>query len=150
MNAPLVRFKHASLGYDRKPIVEDVDLEIRPGESWGIVGPNGAGKTTLLKTLLGLITPLRGEFRLTGSSFGKPRFGYVPQKDIIHMELTVVQALDYAAQLRMPATHAPVGGVKVDCDSKGCQQVIQDESTRLIIRMFSKYQQTASIHHKLL
>ena len=37
-----------------------------------------------------ILTPIRNEI------------GYVPQKDIIHMELTVWQALDYAAQLRMP------------------------------------------------
>lgn len=81
MSQPLVRFKRAALGYGRKTVVEGVDLEIRQGEAWGVVGPNGAGKTTLLKTLLGLETPLRGEISAHGSAFGKPRFGYVPQKE---------------------------------------------------------------------
>jgi ABC-type Mn2+/Zn2+ transport system ATPase subunit len=62
-------------------VVEGVDLEIRPGDSWGVLGPNGAGKTTLLKTLLGLIPVVRGEVKETGSFYGRPRFGYVPQKE---------------------------------------------------------------------
>ncbi|MGH3445693.1 MAG: ATP-binding cassette domain-containing protein, partial [Nocardioidaceae bacterium] len=38
-------------------IVEDVDLEVAPGEFVGVIGPNGAGKTTLFNLLSGLVTP---------------------------------------------------------------------------------------------
>jgi len=78
---PLIRFKNASLGYGKTTILTKVDLDILPGSFWGILGHNGSGKTTILKTMLGLIPCLRGEFTEHGGLFGKPRFGYVPQKE---------------------------------------------------------------------
>jgi ABC-type Mn2+/Zn2+ transport system ATPase subunit len=78
---PLIRFKHATLGYGKTPILTKVDLEIEPGTFWGILGHNGSGKTTILKTMLGLIPCMRGELAGRGKEFGMPRFGYVPQKE---------------------------------------------------------------------
>ncbi|PIR18718.1 MAG: ABC transporter [Elusimicrobia bacterium CG11_big_fil_rev_8_21_14_0_20_64_6] len=79
--ASLIRFKNAALGYGKTPILTKVDLDILPGTFWGILGHNGSGKTTILKTMLGLIPCLRGELAEHGGLFGKPRFGYVPQKE---------------------------------------------------------------------
>jgi ABC-type Mn2+/Zn2+ transport system ATPase subunit len=78
---PLIRFKNATLGYGKTPILTKVDLDILPGSFWGILGHNGSGKTTILKTMLGLIPCMRGEFAGKGRHFGLPRFGYVPQKE---------------------------------------------------------------------
>lgn len=47
--------------------VEELDLEVRRGESLGILGSNGAGKTTVLKLLAGLLKPDRGEVRIFGT-----------------------------------------------------------------------------------
>ena len=75
-DSPLIRFKNASLGYGKTPVLTNVDLDIKPGEFWGILGYNGSGKTTILKTMLGLIPCQRGEFTARA-----PKFGYVPQKE---------------------------------------------------------------------
>lgn len=77
----MIKFKNASLGYGKAPILAHVDLEIKRGEFWGILGYNGSGKTTILKTMLGLIPCQKGEFTATGTFYGRPRFGYVPQKE---------------------------------------------------------------------
>lgn len=79
--APLIRFKNAALGYGKTPLLTQVDLDIRAGEFWGILGHNGSGKTTILKTLLGLLPTLSGEFDARGRHVGRPRYGYVPQKE---------------------------------------------------------------------
>lgn len=81
MNEPLIKFKHANLGYGRTPILAGVDFEIEPRSFVGILGHNGSGKTTLLKTLLGLIPCLKGHFHGRGSASEPPRYGYVPQKE---------------------------------------------------------------------
>ena len=63
-------------------ILKDFNLHVHCGELTAIIGPNGAGKTTLLRAMLGEI-PHSGELHFVhsdGSSFGKPRIGYVPQK----------------------------------------------------------------------
>ncbi|HAM36379.1 MAG TPA: metal ABC transporter ATP-binding protein [Elusimicrobia bacterium] len=77
MKKPLIQFKDATLGYGRVPILSHVDLEIQPQSFVGILGHNGSGKTALLKTILGLIPCIKGR-RVTR---GRPRYGYVPQKE---------------------------------------------------------------------
>lgn len=81
VEAPLIHFKNATLGYGKTSILTKVDLDILPGSFWGILGHNGSGKTTILKTMLGLLPCLRGDLTEHGGLFGKPRFGYVPQKE---------------------------------------------------------------------
>jgi ABC transport system ATP-binding/permease protein len=79
-----------------------------PGQFIGILGPSGAGKTTLLNALSGLHPADSGSVRFDRTdlynNLGQLRslFGYVPQDDIVHTELTVAEALTYAARLRLP------------------------------------------------
>src|SRR2546426_1433179 len=47
-------------------VLDDVSLEVRPGEAVALVGPNGAGKTTLLRILATLLRPSRGTARVAG------------------------------------------------------------------------------------
>lgn len=77
MSEPLIRASRARLGYPRRPVLEEVDLELAPGDFLGLVGPNGAGKTTLLRALLGMIPPLSGQITFPR---GRMHFGYVPQR----------------------------------------------------------------------
>ncbi|NPA27211.1 MAG: ATP-binding cassette domain-containing protein, partial [Chloroflexi bacterium] len=89
-------------------LLHDISLVIEPRELVAIVGQSGSGKTTLLNALSGYRPASEGEVIVNGVSlyrqFDAVRhlIGYVPQQDIIHRELTVWEALDYAAQLRLP------------------------------------------------
>ena len=47
--------------------LQDVNLKIKKGESWGLVGANGSGKSTLLKTISGILTPYEGTVKVQGS-----------------------------------------------------------------------------------
>lgn len=55
-----IKMEHVQFAYDVKPVLNDVTIEIKPGERVGIVGASGAGKTTLIRLLLALITPQSG------------------------------------------------------------------------------------------
>jgi ABC-type Mn2+/Zn2+ transport system ATPase subunit len=81
VNAPLIRFEKADLGYGRRAVLRDVNMEIRRGESVGLVGPNGCGKTTFLRSVLGLIPSLGGRLERDRSA----RFAYVPQADEMNL-----------------------------------------------------------------
>lgn len=89
-------------------ILSDISLSIRPREFVAIVGGSGAGKSTLLNALNGFRPATQGAVLYNCvdlyDHFDAFRniVGYVPQDDIIHRELTVYGALDYAAQLRLP------------------------------------------------
>ena len=89
-------------------ILQNISLIFQPREFIVVVGQSGGGKTTLVDAIAGYRPATHGEVQVNDvdvyRNFDAIRteIGYVPQKDIIHMELTIFQALDYAAQLRMP------------------------------------------------
>ena len=56
----MIQLKNLTAGYFGRPVVEDVTMEIRPGEVLALIGPNGSGKSTLLKAALGLIPVMDG------------------------------------------------------------------------------------------
>ncbi len=90
-------------------LLDQLTFSLKPGEFVGLIGPSGAGKTTLLDALNGMRPATSGDVYLNDDSLYEEyarlrhHIGYVPQDDIIHRELTVAQALTYAAQLRLPA-----------------------------------------------
>lgn len=77
---PLIEIKNLSVGYNKEPVLFDVNLSVFEKDFIGVIGPNGGGKTTLLKAILGLLKPLKGEikFRKDIDSAKKP-IGYLPQ-----------------------------------------------------------------------
>jgi ABC transport system ATP-binding/permease protein len=91
-----------------RQILQELSLSVEPGELVAIAGGSGAGKSTLLEILAGLQPPSVGEVRHDGVVRGArvsadSRIGYVPQDDIIHLEMPLRRTLRYAARLRLPA-----------------------------------------------
>lgn len=92
----------------KRHILDDISLTVMPREFVALVGGSGAGKSTLMNALIG-ISPGSGQVQLNGRDFNaefdqfRSQLGYVPQADIIHLALTVEQALSFAARLRLPA-----------------------------------------------
>jgi len=90
-------------------ILQDISVAFQPREFIVVVGQSGGGKSTFLDAVAGY-RPATAPSRVLVNDIDvythfdaiRNDIGYVPQKDIIHMELTVYQALDYAAWLRMP------------------------------------------------
>ncbi len=89
-------------------ILNNINFKVKPREFVAILGGSGAGKSTMLKALMGTSPATFGEIIINGTNFYeehaafKSMTGYVPQDDIVHMELTVEEVLQYAARLRMP------------------------------------------------
>ncbi len=90
---PVVDLRSVTFGYTATPVVENVSLQVEPGEFLAIVGPNGSGKSTLMKLMVGLVTPDEGTARL----FGEParsfddgeRVGYVAQHASASKEMPI-------------------------------------------------------------
>lgn len=90
-----------------RALLTDVTFRARRGSLTAIIGPSGAGKSTLAKLIGGTLTPTSGTVTFEGHHVHaeyaslRCRIGLVPQDDIVHRQLTVEQALDYAAELRL-------------------------------------------------
>lgn len=91
------------LGIGRTVAVDDLDLEVRRGEIFGLLGPNGSGKTTTMKMMLGLLRPDRGRIELLGKPPQDPasraRIGYLPENPYFYDYLTGREFLDFYARL---------------------------------------------------
>jgi ABC-type multidrug transport system fused ATPase/permease subunit len=91
-----------------KQLLDDISLIARPGTLTAIIGGSGAGKTTLARLIAGYARPSSGSVTFQGHDIHaeyaslRSRIGMVPQDDVVHRQLTVNQALGYAAELRLP------------------------------------------------
>ena len=73
------------VGYDGKPVLQNLDFEVFAGDYLCIVGENGSGKSTLMKTILGLQMPIGGRI-LTGDGLRKNEIGYLPQQTVVQKD----------------------------------------------------------------
>jgi ABC transport system ATP-binding/permease protein len=93
---------------DGKELLDGISLTARPGTLTAIIGGSGAGKTTLSRLIAGYTRPSAGTVTFEGHDIHaeyatmRSRIGMVPQDDVVHRQLTVNQALGYAAELRLP------------------------------------------------
>ena len=101
-----VRCKQASGAPTR--ILHGANLRILPSEFVAIIGANGSGKSTLMNIMAGRVLPSEGTVLLSDCDLHanfqalKQDIAFVPQQDVLHEQLTLCQALDYTAQLRLP------------------------------------------------
>ncbi|WP_433727648.1 FHA domain-containing protein [Nocardia sp. CA-129566] len=91
-----------------KQLLIDVNMQAGRGTLTALIGPSGAGKSTLSKLIAGTTHPSGGVVTFEGRNLHaeyealRSRIGMVPQDDVLHRQLTVRQALGYAAELRLP------------------------------------------------
>ncbi len=97
----IVSLKGVGKRFDRIVAVDNVALEIRSGEVFGLLGPNGSGKSTMLKMLLGLVQPDYGSVEVLGMDVSKDpvavkrNIGYVPESPRLYEFLTGLEYLDF-------------------------------------------------------
>jgi ABC-2 type transport system ATP-binding protein len=85
--------------------VDGLDLSVRRGEIFGLVGPDGSGKTTTIRMLCAIMDPTEGSARVAGfdtvreAEQIKRRIGYMAQRFNLYGDLTVVENLDFFADI---------------------------------------------------
>lgn len=101
--APLARMSGISKHFGGVGALEDVSVDLYPGEVVGILGHNGAGKSTLIKILAGAFTPDRGEIFIGGERavIRNPNDARAYGIETIYQELALCRNLDAASNLFM-------------------------------------------------
>jgi ABC-2 type transport system ATP-binding protein len=108
MNQTIVKTSHLSKKYGERYAVEDVNLEIKRGQIYGLIGQNGAGKTTFIRLLTGLIAPTDGEIELFGQhgadlGQARARVGSIVETPSLFPNMTAVENME--TQRRLAGFH---------------------------------------------
>jgi NitT/TauT family transport system ATP-binding protein len=105
-HAATVNVQHLEMAFtargDRQLVLDDINLDIAPGEFFVIVGPSGCGKTTLLKIFQGLVTPTGGQVMVGGHTIKGPGTdrGFVFQNDSLYPWRTVIKNVVFGLELQ--------------------------------------------------
>lgn len=98
-----VNVTHLTGGYGKKPIIKDLNFELKSGEIVGLIGLNGAGKSTTIKHMLGLLTPMEGDMSISGVDIKddinqyRKHLSYIPESPVIYETLTLKEHIEMTA-----------------------------------------------------
>ena len=100
-SAPVVEMRNVRVSFGGVRAVDDVTIDLRPGEVVGLVGGNGAGKTTLMRTLSGARPPDSGQILVNGQpvTIGNPRDAKALGVETIYQTLALADNLDAPANV---------------------------------------------------
>ena len=103
----IIRLQGVTRRFGAFTAVDDVTLDVRPGEVFGLIGHNGAGKSTLFKIMLGLLAPTSGSIHIAGEPVGQAsalqvrrRIGYLPENVALWDNLSGLETLKFFARLK--------------------------------------------------
>ena len=94
----LLECKNLCKEFDKKTILQDINLKIPRGKIIGLLGKNGAGKSTLIKLINDLLTATSGEILINGENPGvnsKKIIAYLPERTYLDKEMTIKQVINY-------------------------------------------------------
>ncbi|HEY2856019.1 MAG TPA: ATP-binding cassette domain-containing protein, partial [Gemmatimonadaceae bacterium] len=103
MNA--VAIEHLVKRFEATTALDDINIEVAPGELFGFIGPDGAGKTTLFRILVTLILPDAGRATVLGRDVTtaiwdlRRRVGYMPGRFSLYPDLSVEENLRFFASV---------------------------------------------------
>ncbi len=103
--APIIVTRGLTRTFGSTVAVKDLTFSVERGQIFALLGPDGAGKTTTLRMLCGALEPSAGQAVLDGIDLGRDpegvraRIGYMPQRFSLYADLTVIENLDFYADL---------------------------------------------------
>lgn len=106
----MIRYENLSKSYGKVKALDNLNLEIAPGEFFGFLGPNGAGKTTTIKITVGLLRPSSGQVFVGGEAderydiaeepeAAKAITGYIPDSPHLYEKLTGYEYVHFVGGL---------------------------------------------------
>jgi ABC-2 type transport system ATP-binding protein len=122
VNDYLVDARHLKKSFGHVHAVEDVSLQIKAGEIYGLVGADGAGKTTAMRLLVGALLPDQGSVTVCGydvireTEHARSQLGYLSQRFSMYEDLTVLENIRFFAEVR---------GLKPDEWLPRCLQILE-------------------------
>jgi len=137
----MISFKNVTKVYGGTvKAVDNLTLDLYPGEIYGFLGPNGAGKTTSIKMLTGILRQDSGEIMINGKNMltdpleAKKEFGYVPDNPDMFLRLKGIEFLNFMGDI-----YQVPGDVSALKDRKPCKALRHGKRFRRHhIRLFTR------------
>lgn len=101
----MIKTKNLTKIFNGNKALDDVTIDVKPGELFGLVGPDGAGKTTILRILATVLQPTSGEAFIAGAStakqadFVREKIAYMSQRFGLYEDLTVLENINFYADI---------------------------------------------------
>lgn len=150
---PIISIRNLSKKYGEKTVLDDINLDIYPGQIIGYIGPNGAGKSTTVKILTGVIQEYSGTVMVNGQPLSdnvlavKQMTGYVPELAELYDLLTPREYLHFIGALySMPEQLVEERASKI-LATFGLQQNMNDRMDSFSKGMRQKVLLTAGLLH---
>ena len=138
--------------YGSTRAVDQVSFQVRKGEVLGFLGPNGAGKSTTMKILTCFLSPTEGRAKVAGfdvfdqSLEVRRHIGYLPEDTPIYRDMTVVEFLEFAADMRGMDRATSPGRIK----EIGVRCGLGDVAGKLVGELSKGYRQRVGLAQAML
>lgn len=148
----MIEISHLVKKYGDHYAVKDLSVTIEKGKIYGFLGPNGAGKSTTMNIITGYLAPTSGTVKVAGYDImkepqeAKKHIGYLPEIPPLYAEMTVIEYLKFAAQLKkIPKTER---AESVEKAIRATQ--LDDMRNRLIANLSKGYKQRVGLAQAIL
>ncbi|MCR4610841.1 MAG: ABC transporter ATP-binding protein [Lachnospiraceae bacterium] len=139
----MIQIRNLVKKYGNHTAVDDISLDIEPGQVYGFLGPNGAGKSTTMNIITGYLAATSGEIKINGYDIykepekAKTCIGYLPEIPPLYLDMTVYEYLKFVAELK------GFEKAKIDNEVKRVMELtnITDVSERIINNLSKGYRQ---------
>lgn len=103
MTKPIISIENFSMKFGNTTVIDNLSLEVKRGETFGLLGSNGSGKTTTIRALLGIYQPSGGSLLIDGQRYrvdNGVRLGYLPEERGLYKKEKVLDVMTYFGRLK--------------------------------------------------
>ena len=148
----MIEVKNLTKRYGKHLAVDDLSFTVEKGQIYGFLGPNGAGKSTTMNIMTGYLGATSGEILINGHDIlrepqeAKKCIGYLPEQPPLYMEMTVLEYLNFAAELKK----IPKDEVKKQIEKVAKLTRLEEVQNRLIHNLSKGYKQRVGLAQAIL
>ncbi len=148
----MIEIEHLTKKYGNHTAVDDLNLTIEPGRIYGFLGPNGAGKSTTMNIITGYLAATDGTVKIGGydiykeANKAKALIGYLPEIPPLYPDMTVLEYLEFVAELKK----IPRADRQEEVDEACVMTGISDVAGRLIRNLSKGYKQRVGLAQAIL
>tara|TARA_B100001175_G_C19424712_1_gene597978 strand:+ start:366 stop:1061 length:696 start_codon:yes stop_codon:yes gene_type:complete len=116
----MIKLENVCKHFEGKTVLNNLDIEVKSGEIYGLLGANGAGKSTTLNLILGFLEPDNGVINMAniedGSEVNRDKIGYIPENVNLYPYLSGIENLDYFSRIAgLKFTNTQLNSFLLEC-----------------------------------